>query len=138
MDRSSSTDATASCSKLHAHRNASLTSARSFPFLTEHGANRVEIVECRKVFECLRQQAFAPKQLEQSPRAGCNQALEHRWRHDGTGVDQQLRALGAREVPLSLRIEAVAIGPRGESEQSAIAVTTRPGQQRRKITHELR
>ena len=59
------------------------------PGLTERSANRVEIAERRGVFEGVRKEALSPKQLQQ-PLVREDDAVEHRWRHDRAGVDQQL------------------------------------------------
>ena len=90
------------------------------PVLIESGANGVEIAERRKEFERARKQAFTLKQLQQPPGARLEKALAHRWHHDRAGVDQQLCARRAGEVLFSDRVEAVAIGARGESQQAAV------------------
>jgi hypothetical protein len=93
----------------------------------KRGANRVEIAERRKEFERSRKQAFALKQLQQSSRAGPEEALADRWRHNRAGVDQQLCGCRAGEPPFSLRVARVAIGAGGKSQQAAVIVVPVPG-----------
>ncbi len=76
------------------------------PVLIKSGANGVEITKRRKELERARKQALPPKQLQQPPGAGLEEAVAHRWRHDRAGVDQQLCARRAREPLFSLRVEA--------------------------------
>jgi hypothetical protein len=65
MDRSSRSDATASCS---------LTAARSFPFSSRESANSVAIAERRTELERARKQAFTLEQLQQPTGAGFDEA----------------------------------------------------------------
>jgi hypothetical protein len=88
--------------------------------LTERVTNRVEVAKRRKVLERAREQAFPLKQLQEPPRAGVENSFEHRHRHDCAGVDQQLRARRAGEGLFPVRIEGVAKGARGDSQQAAI------------------
>ncbi len=109
------------------------------PVLIERGANGVDVAKRRKELERAGKQAFTSKQLQQPPRARSEEALAHRWLHDRTGVDQQLCARRAGEVLFADRVEAVAIGARGEFQQAAGAapVVALPGQQRRIFSQQL-
>ena len=62
-DRSSRSDATASCSKRQARRERFIDGREIVPVLIERGANGVEVAERRKELQRARKQAFALKQL---------------------------------------------------------------------------
>ena len=79
----------------------------------------VDIAECGQELERSRKQAFALKQLQQPSGPGIEEAVQHVWRHDRAGVDQQFCARPAREPQFSLRVARVAIGAGGESKQPA-------------------
>ena len=117
--------------------NASLTAARTFASLIKSGANSVEIAKRRNKLERARKQAFAPKQLQQSPGAGLDETLTHRWRHDRAGVDEQLGARRAGKGLFPGRVECVTIGASGESQQAAVIVVALPGKQRRVFSQQL-
>ena len=95
------------------------------PVLIERGANSVEVAKRSKKLKRARKQAFAPKQLQQPSGARPEDTLAHRWHHDRAGVDQQLCARRAGEVLFADRVEAVAIGARGESQQAAVILRRR-------------
>ena len=99
--------------------------------LIKSGANSVEVTQRRKEFERARKQAFALKQLQQASGAGLEDPLAHRWHHDRAGINQQLRTRPARENLFPVRVEAIGIGARRDSQQAALIVVTLPGQQRR-------
>ena len=107
------------------------------PVLIKSGANRVEITKRRKELERARKQAFTLKQLQQPPGARLDEALAHRWHHDRAGVDQQLCARRASERLFPVRVEAVAVGAGGDSQQAAVIVVALPGQQRRVFSQQL-
>jgi hypothetical protein len=109
------------------------------PFLTERTADGVDVAERGKELERSRKQAFTLKQLQQPPGARSEKAVAHRWHHDRAGVDQELCARRAGEALFSERVEAVAIGTRGESQHAVAAApgVAVPGQQRRMISHQL-
>jgi len=103
-------------------------------------AEGVDVAKRRKELERARKQALALKQLEQPSGARSEKAVVHPWHSDRAGVDQHLCARRASEVLLGERVEAVAIGPRGESQQpSVIVVVVRfvPGEQRRVLGQQL-
>ena len=120
MARSSSSDAMASCLKPHATVNASVTSGEIVSVLMERRADGVDVAERHEEFERARKQAFPLKQLQQPPGVRLEKPLAHRWHHDRARVDQQLCARRAGEVLFADRVEAVAIGARGESQQAAL------------------
>ena len=95
--------------------------------LIKSGANRVEIAKRRQEFERARKQALTLKQLQQPPRAGLDEALAHRRRHDRPGVDQELCARRAGEVLFPEGVEAVAVRARGHPQQAAVIVVAVPG-----------
>jgi hypothetical protein len=103
----------------------------------ERGANRVEIAKRRQDIERAREHAFPPKQLQQSPRAAIQDALDDPRRHDSTGVDQQLGAGRTGELLFTERVEAVAKRAGGDSQNAAFPVVALPGQQRRVFPQQL-
>ena len=107
------------------------------PVLIKSGANGIEVAKRGKEPERARKQAFAPKQLQQPSGAGFDDALAHRWRHDRAGVDQQLCARRTGEDPFSVRVEAVAIGARGDSQQATVTLVAFPGKERRVLRQQL-
>jgi hypothetical protein len=66
--------------------------------LLKGGADGVDVAKRRKKLERARMQAFPPKQLQQPPGAGPEEALAHRGHYYRAGVDQQLSELGAGKV----------------------------------------
>ena len=75
MDRSSRSDATASCVEAAGAHERFIDGLQIVPVLIESGANGVEIAERRKELQRARQQAFTLKQLEQPPGAGSEEAV---------------------------------------------------------------
>src|SRR5262249_54985324 len=66
-----------------------------------------------------------------------NQTLADRRRDDRAGVDQQLRAGGAREPLLPLLTERIAVGAGRESQQAVAMGVASPGKQRRVFGQKL-
>ena len=91
----------------------------------------LEVAQGRKEPERVRKQAFATKQLQQPSGPGIDEAIEHVWRHDRAGIDQQFCGRRAGEPPFSFRIARVAISAGGESQQTTVIIIVLPGQQRR-------
>src|SRR5215467_975180 len=78
----------------------------------EFGADGVDVAKRCKEFESVWEQAFTLEQLQQSSCAGVEDTFAHRWKHDCSGVDQQLCARCPREPLLAKRVEAVAVRTR--------------------------
>ena len=108
------------------------------PVLVEGGTNAVGIAKRRQELQRARQQALTLKQPEQPPGARLDEAVQHRWRHDRAGVDQQLCTRATREPLFSLRVARVPVGAGRESQHAAvIIVIALPGQQRRVLSQQL-
>src|SRR5262247_576954 len=110
---------------------------QNVPVLGKSGANSVEVTKRRKELERARNQALVLKQLQQPPGPGLDDALAHQWRDDRASVDQQFGARRAGEDLFSVRVEAVAIGARGDSQQAALIVVALPGKQRGIFSQQL-
>ena len=97
----------------------------------------VKLAPSGEELECAGKRAFAVEQLQQAFSACSNETVAYRRRDDRAGIDQHLGTLGASEVMLSERIEAVAEGACRHPEQPAVILGVAPGKQGRVFRNQL-